>query len=129
LLGGQIQGFMDPLLGGLSHYKANRIKMLAVTSKERVPSLPNMPTVGETLPGFEFYSWYAVWGPAKLPQEIVAKVNDEVNKALTSGALRERLMQEGYFLAPGTPEEFARFQHQDMERSAKIIADAKIQPD
>jgi tripartite-type tricarboxylate transporter receptor subunit TctC len=129
LLGGQIQGFMDPLLGGLSHYKANRIKMLAVTSKERVPSLPNMPTVGETLPGFEFYSWYGVWGPAKLPQEIVAKVNDEVNKALTSGALRERLMQEGYFLAPGTPEEFARFQHQDMERSAKIIADAKIQPD
>jgi tripartite-type tricarboxylate transporter receptor subunit TctC len=129
LLGGQIQGFMDPLLGGLSHYKANRIKMLAVTSKERVPSLPNMPTVGETLPGFEFYSWYAVWGPAKLPQEIVAKVNDEVNKALTSGALRERLMQEGYFLAPGTPEEFARFQHQDMERSAKIIADAKIQPE
>jgi tripartite-type tricarboxylate transporter receptor subunit TctC len=129
LLGGQIQGFMDPLLGGLSHYKANRIKMLAVTSKERVPSLPNMPTVGETLPGFEFYSWYGVWGPAKLPQEIVAKVNDEVNKALTSGALRERLMQEGYFLAPGTPEEFARFQHQDMERSAKIIADAKIQPE
>jgi tripartite-type tricarboxylate transporter receptor subunit TctC len=120
---------MDPLLGGLSHYKANRIKMLAVTSRERVPSLPNMPTVGESLSGFEFYSWYGVWGPAKLPQEIIAKVNDEVNKALASGTLRERLMQEGYFLAPGTPQEFARFQHEDMERSAKIIADAKIQPE
>jgi len=129
LLGGQIQGFIDPLLGGLSHYKANRIKMLAVTSKERVPSLPTMATVAETLSGFEFYSWYGVWGPAKLPEEIVAKVNGEVNKALTSGALRERLMQEGYFLAPGTPEEFARFQQEDMERSAKIIADGKIQPE
>jgi tripartite-type tricarboxylate transporter receptor subunit TctC len=129
LLGGQIQGFIDPLLGGLPHYKANRIKMLALTSKDRVPSLPDMPTVGESLPGFEFYSWYGVWGPAKLPQEIAAKVNDEVNKALISGTLRERLMQEGYFLAPGTPEEFARFQHEDMERSAKIIADAKIEPE
>jgi tripartite-type tricarboxylate transporter receptor subunit TctC len=129
LLGGQIQGFMDPLLGGLSHYKANRVKMLAVTSKERVPSLPSVPTVGESLPGFEFYSWYGVWGPAKLPQEITAKINEEVNKAISSGALRERLMQEGYFLSPGRPEEFARFQHEDMERSAKIIADAKIQPE
>jgi tripartite-type tricarboxylate transporter receptor subunit TctC len=129
LLGGQIQGFVDPLLGALSHYKANRIKMLAVTSKERVPSLPDMPTVGETLAGFEFYSWYGVWGPAKLPKETVGKLNDEINKALTSGSLRERLMQEGYFLSPGTPEEFARFQHLDMERSAKIIGDARIQPE
>jgi tripartite-type tricarboxylate transporter receptor subunit TctC len=129
LLGGQIQGFMDPLLGGLSHYKANRVKMLAVTSKERVPSLTNVPTVAETLPGFEFYSWYGVWGPPKLPQAIVAKINEEVNKAITSGPLRERLLQEGYFLAPGTPEEFARFQHDDMQLSAKIIADANIQPE
>ncbi len=126
LLGGQISGFVDPLLGALPHHKANRVNTLAVTSLQRVPSLPNMPTVAETIPGFEFYSWYGLWGPANLPKEIAAKLNDEVNRALTKGSLRDRLLQEGYLLSPGTAEDFARFQREDMERSAKIIADGKI---
>lgn len=129
LLGGQIQGFVDPLLGALSHHKANRVRVLAVTSRERVPSLPEMPTVAETLPGFEAYSWYGLWGPANLPAEVVAKLNDEVNKALAPGSLRERLLQEGYILAPGTPADFARFQAEDMRQSEAIIREANIQPE
>lgn len=129
LLGGQIQGFVDPLLGALPHHKTGRLKLLAVTSKDRVPSLPNVPTVAESLPGFEFYSWYGVWGPANLPAAVTNKLNEEINKALASGSLRERLLQEGYLLSPGTPAEFAAYQAADMERSRKIVTEAQIEPD
>ena len=65
------------------------LKVIAVTSKVRVPSMPNVPTVGESIPGYEFYSWYGVWGPAKLPQDIAQKLNAEVNKALAGDMKQE----------------------------------------
>ena len=94
--------------------------MIAVTSKERVPSLPSVPTVGETIPGYEFYSWYGLWGPANLPKEIAQRLNAEVNKAL-AGDMRDKLTQQGLLLTPGSIDDFARFQKDDMARSAKII--------
>jgi tripartite-type tricarboxylate transporter receptor subunit TctC len=125
LLGGQIHGFMDPVLGAQPHWRAGKVRVIAVTSLKRLPSAPDTPTVAETLPGFEIYAWYGLWGPANLPRELAAKLSGEVNKALASD-LRERLLAQGYDLAPGTPEEFARFQREDIARSAKIVADAKI---
>src|SRR2546428_1513203 len=70
LIGGQISGFVDPILGSFSFYKSGMLKVIAVTSAARVATLPEVPTVGETIPGYEFYSWYGLWGPAKLPAEI-----------------------------------------------------------
>lgn len=67
LLGGRIDGFVDPILGSLAYRKSGLLKVLAVTSKERVPALPDVPAVAETIPGYEFYSWYGLWGPARLP--------------------------------------------------------------
>ena len=99
--------------------------MIAVTSKARVPSLPDVPTVGETIPGFEFYSWYGLWGPAKLPKDIAQRLNTEVNKALAAD-MRDKLVPQGLLLTPGSIEDFARFQKDDMARSAKIIAEGKI---
>src|SRR4030095_16671885 len=69
LIGGQIDGFVDPVLGSAQYPKSAMLKVLAVTSKSRIASMPNTPTVGETLPGYEFYSWYGLWAPAKMPQE------------------------------------------------------------
>lgn len=126
LIGGQIQGFVDPVLGVVSFQKSGRVRVIAVTSQIRLPSMPEVPTVGETIKGFEFYSWYGLWGPAKLPADIVVKLNAAVNKALTSD-LRDKLLQQGYLLTPGTPEDFARFLREDMVRSQQIITDAKIQ--
>jgi tripartite-type tricarboxylate transporter receptor subunit TctC len=125
LLGGQIQGFLDPVLGAQPHWKSGKIKVLAVTSLKRLPSAPDTPAVAETLPGFEFYTWYGLWGPASLPRDIVLKLNAEVNKALVSD-LREKLLAQGYVLSPGSPEDFARFQREDMARSGKIISEAGI---
>jgi tripartite-type tricarboxylate transporter receptor subunit TctC len=125
LAGGRIDAFIDPILGSAAFVKAGKVKVLAVTSKARVPSMPDVPTVGETVPGFEFYSWYGLWGPAKLPKDIAQRLNTEVNKALATD-MRDKLTPQGLLLTPGSIEDFARFQKDDMARSAKIIAEGKI---
>ena len=125
LIGGRIDAFIDPILGSASHVKAGRAKVVAVTSKERVPALPNTPTVGETVPGYEFYSWYGLWGPAKMPKEIADKLNAEVNKAL-KGEMKDKLVEQGLILTPGSIDDFVKFQQEDTAKVAKIIKDANI---
>ena len=92
---------------------------------KRLPSAPETPTVAETLPGYEIYAWYGLWGPAGMPKDVTQKLNAEVNKALTTD-LRQRLVDQGYELSAGSAEEFARFQREDIARSTKIVADAAI---
>jgi tripartite-type tricarboxylate transporter receptor subunit TctC len=125
LIGGQIDGFIDPILGSLQYHKSGLLRVVAITGDKRVPNLPDVPTVAETIPGYEFYSWYGLWGPAKLPADITQKLNAETNKALASD-MREKLLQQGLVLTPGTPEDFAKFQNGDMARSQKIITDGNI---
>jgi len=126
LIGGQIDGFVDPVLGSAQYAKSGMLKVLAVTSKSRIPSMPNTPTVGETLPGYEFYSWYGLWAPAKMPQEIAQRLNAEVNKALNAPDIKDKLTVQGLLLTPGSIADFAAFQKEDMARSAKIISEASI---
>jgi len=126
LVGGTIDGFIDPILGSASFAKAGKLKVIAVTSKSRLPNMPEVPTVGETVPGYEFYSWYGLWGPAGLPKDIATKLNSEVGKALASAEMRERLLPQGLLLTPGSIEDFQKFQREDMAHSAKIIAEGKI---
>ncbi|WP_159916081.1 tripartite tricarboxylate transporter substrate binding protein [Pantoea sp. 18069] len=125
LIGGQIDGFIDPILGSLQYHKSGMLRVVAVTSAERAASLPDVPTVGETIPGYEFYSWYGLWGPARLPAEIVTKLNAEVNKAL-AGDMKDKLREQGILITTGSAEDFARFQKQDMERSQKIVTEGNI---
>ncbi|MEY4748374.1 MAG: hypothetical protein RIQ60_588 [Pseudomonadota bacterium] len=128
LVGGTIDGFIDPILGSASFAKSGLLKVIAVTSKARVPNLPNVPTVGETVPGYEFYSWYGLWGPAGLPKEIATRLNAEVNKALTTD-MHQSLEQQGVLVTPGSIDDFVRFQKDDMGKAAKIIAEAHIHAD
>jgi tripartite-type tricarboxylate transporter receptor subunit TctC len=125
LIGGQINGFVDPILGSFNFYKTGMLKVIAVTSATRVSTLPEVPTVSESIPGFEFYSWYGLWGPAKLPPDIAQRLNTEVNKAL-GGEMRDKLVQQGLLVGGGSMEDFARFQRDDMAKSAKIIAEGGI---
>lgn len=128
LIGGAIDGFIDPVLGAMSYHKSGMVRVVAVTSKDRLPSMPDVPTVGETVPGYEFYSWYGLWGPSKMSPDVVKRLNALVNKALDSD-LRNRLVEQGYLLTPGSAEDFARFEKEDMARSAKIVSEAKIRVD
>ncbi|MDQ0570410.1 tripartite-type tricarboxylate transporter receptor subunit TctC [Variovorax paradoxus] len=125
LIGGQIDGFIDPILGSLQYHKSGMLRVVAVTSAARATSLPNVPTVGESIPGYEFYSWYGLWGPAKLPPAITQRLNAEVNKALGTD-MRETLNAQGLLLTPGSVDDFAKFQQADMERSKKIITEGNI---
>ena len=125
LIGGQIAGFIDPILGSLQYHRSGMLRVVAVTSDKRTPNLPEVPTVSETLPGYEFYSWYGVWAPAKTPADVVKRLNAETNKA-TAGELSERFTAQGLLFTPGSVEDFARFQEQDMAKAQKIITESQI---
>ena len=125
LIGGQIDGFVDPILGSLQYHKSGMLRVVAVTSAQRAPNLPDVPTVSETIPGFEFYSWYGLWGPAKLPADITARLNTEVNKALATD-MKDKLTEQGLLLTPGSVKDFEAFQQDDMVRSQKIITEGNI---
>jgi len=128
LVGGRIDGFIDPILGSQAYAKSGMLKVIAVTSKARVPSMPDVSTVGEAIPGYEFYSWYGVWGPPKLPPAIAQKLNTEINKAL-AGDMKDKLEAQGLLLTPGSIEDFAKFQREDMALSRKIVTDSNIKAD
>ena len=125
LIGGQIDGFIDPILGSLQYHKSGMLRVVAVTSASRAPNLPEVPTVGETIPGYEFYSWYGLWGPAKLPADITQRLNTEVNKAL-AGDMKDKLSQQGLLLTPGSVDDFVKFQRDDMARAQKIVTEGNI---
>ena len=125
LIGGQIEGFIDPVLGSVQFHRAKQLHVVAVTAAKRLPNLPDVPTASETLPGFECASWYGLWAPAKTSIDIVDKLNTAVNKAL-GGEMRERLVADGLVPGGGSPADFAKFQADDIAASGKIIAEKKI---
>ena len=125
LVGGQIEGFIDPVLGSVQFHRSGQLKVVGVTSAKRLPNLPDVATVSETIPEFQCSSWYGLWGPAKLPADMVQKLNSAVNKAL-SGEMRDRLFADGLVPAGGSAAEFAKFQADDIATSGKIIAEKKI---
>jgi tripartite-type tricarboxylate transporter receptor subunit TctC len=125
LIGGQIAGFIDPILGSLQYHKSGMLRVIAVTSAARAASLPDVPTVGESIPGYEFYSWYGLWAPAKVPQDIVKKLNAEVNKAL-AGEMKDRFVQQGLIITPGSVEDFSKFEQAEIARMQKIITEGHI---
>ena len=125
LIGGQISGFIDPILGSLQYHKNGLLRVVAVTSAHRTPNLPDVPTVSETLPGYEFYSWYGLWAPVKAPQEVRDLLNAQVNKALATD-MKDKLISQGLIVGGGSIEDFRKFQADDMARSQKLITDGNI---
>jgi tripartite-type tricarboxylate transporter receptor subunit TctC len=128
LVGGQIDGFIDPILGSLQYHKSGLLRVIAVTSAKRAPNLPDVPTVGESIPGYEFYSWYGLWAPTKVSPEIKDLLNTQVNKALATD-LKDTLIQQGLIVSGGRIDEFQKFQTADMSKSQKLIKDANIRID
>ena len=127
LIGGRLQGFTDPVQGALPQVQGGTVRALAVTSTKRLSVLPDVPTVAESgFPGFEFHSWYGLWGPANLPRPVVDRLNAEINRWIASPETRAQFEQLGYETQAGTPEDFSRFVRDDSARSAKIIRDAGI---
>lgn len=125
LVGGQIEGFIDPVLGSIQFHRSKQLNVVAVTSAKRLPNLPDVATASETIPGFGCASWYGLWAPAKTSADVVNKLNAAVNKAL-AGDMGEKLVADGLVVGGGSPADFARFQAEDIAASGKIIAEKKI---
>jgi tripartite-type tricarboxylate transporter receptor subunit TctC len=125
LIGGQIDGFIDPVLGSIQHHKAGNVKVVGVTSQKRLSNLPDVAPVSDTIPRFECASWYGLWAPAKTSSDIINRLNAAVNKALDTG-MREKLLADGLVPGGGSVADFTKFQNDDIAVSGKIIADKKI---
>ena len=127
VMGGHISAMVDALPSTMPHVKSGKLKPLAVTTAKRVPSLPDVPTVAESgLDGFEMVSWYGLWAPPNLPPELVAKLQQEVAKALKSPQVAKALVEYGFMPSGSTPEEFKAYIRQESAKYAKLIKAANI---
>ena len=126
LLGGQIPVLFDNLPGSIQQIKAGRIRALGVTTKERVASLPDVPTIGETVPGYEVSVWFGISGPKGMPPEIVAKLNTAVNAVLANPKLKDRFHELGGEVMPMSPAEFGKLVADETAKWAKVVKSAGL---
>ena len=128
LMGGHVTMLFGAAPSTLPHVRAGRMRALAITTPDRSPVAPDIPTMAESgYPGFDVSTWYGVMGPAGLPRSIITRLNTEVNKAAVEA--RERLGRLALAPAPGTPEQFRDFMRSEQTRWAKVIRDASITAD
>jgi len=130
MLGNQIQVLMPGLAAALPHIRAGKLKPLAITGLKRHPLVPDLPTFEELgYKGFDGVQWYGIAGPAKLPADITKKLNGEINKAIQSPALQQRLASEAITVMPMTPEQFGQFIQADIARWSALAKERNIHLD
>jgi tripartite-type tricarboxylate transporter receptor subunit TctC len=128
VLGGQVQLMLTSVIAVQPHIKTGRVRALAVTTSRRSAVLPDVPTIAETLPGYEVVNWWGVVAPGATPSAVVSKLNAEMTRMLAQSEVRERLAREGAEPAGGKPEEFAAFIRRDIAKWTKVVREtgAKI---
>ena len=126
LLGGQVQVMFSPLPESIATIKAGKVRALAVTTKARVAALQDVPTVAESVPGFESVTWQGIGAPEKTPPEIVATLNKQINAALADPKIKARLQDLGSEPLPMSPTDFKAFIVAETEKWAKVIREANI---
>lgn len=127
VIAGQIQIIFAGAPPALTHVRSGKLRPLAVGGKNRLPQLPGVPTLAETLPGFEASVWYGFLAPAGTPQEIVVRLNAEVNKILQLPATKEFLMANGFRIAsPMTPEAFSAYMISEGEKWAQVLKQSGV---
>ena len=130
LIGGQIQMMFGDFLITLPQVKAGKIRALAVTSLQRHPLLPEVPTVAESgYPGFEALSWQGMFAPAGTPPAIVAKLNAELVKAISAPDMKEYFASQGFFVGGNSPAEFRAFVEREIPKWARIVKEASVRLD
>jgi len=127
LLGGQVDLTFSPIASSIQHVKAGRLKALGVTSSKRVPLLPDLPTIAESgVPGYAASAWYGVVAPARVPRDIIQKLNREINALLKNAEFREGMLARGAVPMGGSSEEFAAFMRQEVSKYAALVKESGI---
>lgn len=122
LISNRITFMIDPLAASAPHIKSGTLRALAVTTPQRNPAFPNVPTAIEAgVPGYDFASWGGLFAPARTPREVVTRLNAEVAKALQSEDLRRRFEEMGLIAKPSAPEEFGQFLQSEMNRWKGLV--------
>jgi tripartite-type tricarboxylate transporter receptor subunit TctC len=129
LLSGQVQAMFASAPGSIEYIRAGKLRALAVTDATRSQALPDVPTVGESVPGFEAAIWYGVGAPRNTPAEIVGTLNKEINAGLGDAKLKTRLAGLGGTVIPGSPADFGRFVAAETEKWAKVVRFSGARPD
>jgi tripartite-type tricarboxylate transporter receptor subunit TctC len=130
LMGGQVDCMFEQMYAAMPSIKGGRLRALAITSKNRSPLLPDLPTMGEAgFPAVEVLNWQGIVGPKGLPADIVKILNAAGNKALQDPEVRAKMLEQGNEIAGGAPEQFAALIKAEAPRWAKVVKDAKIDPE
>src|SRR5712675_2098689 len=127
LLAGDVDVMFDNLGVSLPLVQAGKLKLLAVASPTRLPSLPDVPTIAETLPGFEAVAWYGIVAPPNTPKSIAEKINADVNEALRQPAVQDLLRKLSAEIFGGSIEKTANYMHEEVDRWAAVIKAANIE--
>jgi tripartite-type tricarboxylate transporter receptor subunit TctC len=126
LIAGRVQVMFDPVITAIGPVKAGKLRGLAVTTKKRIETLPDIPTVGEFVPGYEATGWQGIGAPRDTPQEIIAILNTQVNAALADSTFKARLVELGVEPFPNSPADFGKFIVEYTDKWAKVIRAANI---
>jgi tripartite-type tricarboxylate transporter receptor subunit TctC len=126
LISGQVDAMFDPIASSISHIRAGTVRPLAVTTATRLEVLPDVPTVGDFVPGYEASGWYGIAAPKNTPAEIVARLNSEVNAALADPRVKASFADVGAAVLPGSPADFGKLLADDTEKWGKVIRAANI---
>jgi len=129
LLGGQVQVAFDPMPSSIEHVRAGRLSALAVTTAIRSEALPDVPPVGDFVPGYESSTWYGVGAPRNTPPEIVEKLNREINSALADPKMKARLADLGNVGLSLSPAEFGKLIADETEKWSKVVKFSGARPD
>jgi tripartite-type tricarboxylate transporter receptor subunit TctC len=129
LLSGQVQLAFDNLPASIEHIRAGKLRALAVTTAVRSEALPDVPTLGETLPGFESSAWIGIAAPKGTPADIVDRLNKEINAGLADPKLRTRLADLSGMVLGGTVDEFTRHAAVETEKWGKVIRATNVKPE
>jgi tripartite-type tricarboxylate transporter receptor subunit TctC len=126
LLGQQVQVFFATIADAMEHIKAGRLRALAVTGATRTPALPDVPTIGEFVPGYEAIGWLGVVAPKDIPATIIETLNKAINAGLTDASVKQTIVDWGETVFPSSPAEFGRFIAAENEKWGKVIRAANI---
>ena len=129
LISGQVQVVVNPIPQALELIRSGKLRALGVTTLKRLEALPDIPTVAESVPGYEAIGWYGLGMPKNTPAEIVNRINEATNKALADPKLKERLANLGVEPMPMTPAEFGKFVGSEADKWTKVIRAAGVTPE
>ena len=128
-IAGHVQFQVNTMLAALPFIQNGRLRAIAVCGAKRAASLPNVPTIAETIPGFESSGWYALLGPAGLPREVTMKHHDAFGKALHTPDINRRLNELGVEVVAGTPDELAKLMPQEIVKWGKVVKASGAKPE